>query len=78
VDIYVHSEVKMNRRTKVELFEQIRREYELGVGTIAGVARQFKVHRRWVRQALHSALPPARRSVPRCRPRLEPVQAFID
>lgn len=28
----------MNRRQKVELFEQIRREYEFGVGTVAGVA----------------------------------------
>lgn len=26
----------LSRRDKVELFEQIRREYEFGVGTIAG------------------------------------------
>jgi hypothetical protein len=30
----------------VELFEQIRREYEFGVGTIAGVSRKLGVHRR--------------------------------
>jgi hypothetical protein len=30
-------------RAKVELFEQIRREYEFGVGTIAGVAKKLKV-----------------------------------
>jgi ActR/RegA family two-component response regulator len=42
----------MNRRQKVELFEQIRREYEFGVGTVAGVARKLGVHRRLVRQAL--------------------------
>ena len=42
----------MNRREKVELFEQIRREYEFGVGTIKGVARKLKVHRRMVRQAV--------------------------
>ena len=35
----------------MELFEQIRREYEHGEGTIAGVARKFGVHRRMVRQA---------------------------
>jgi hypothetical protein len=39
----------------VELFEQIRREYEHGVGTIKGVARKFKMHRRMVREALGSA-----------------------
>ena len=32
------------RKSKVELFEQIRREYEHGVGTIQGVARKFGVH----------------------------------
>ena len=45
----------MERRAKVELFEQIRREYEFGVGTIKGVAAKLKVHRRMVRQALASA-----------------------
>ncbi len=42
----------MARRAKVELFEQIRREYEFGVGSIKGVARKLGVHRRMVRQAL--------------------------
>ena len=32
------------------LFEQIRREYEHGAGTIKGVARKFGVHRRMVRR----------------------------
>ena len=50
----------MNRRQKVELFEQIRREYEFGVGTVAGVARKLGVHRRLVRQALQSAWPKKR------------------
>jgi len=43
---------------KVELFEQLRQEHEFGVGTIAGVAAKFGVHRRMVRQALAGALPP--------------------
>ena len=30
----------MKRRAKVELFEQIRREYEFGGGTIKGIARE--------------------------------------
>jgi hypothetical protein len=29
----------MERRAKVELFEQIRREYEFGAGTVLGVAQ---------------------------------------
>ncbi len=39
-----------DRRVKVELYEQIRREYEHGTGTIRAVARKFGVHRREVRQ----------------------------
>jgi hypothetical protein len=43
-------------RAKVELFEQIRREYEFGIGTIVGVASKLGVHRRMVREAIDSAL----------------------
>ena len=50
----------MERRAKVELFEQIRREYEFGVGTVRGVAHRLGVHRRMVRQASSSAEPPER------------------
>lgn len=42
----------MEWSAKVKLFEQLRREYECGVGTIWGVARKFGVHRRLVRQAV--------------------------
>jgi hypothetical protein len=45
----------------VELFEEIRREYEFGVGTIAGTAKKLGVHRRMVREAIHSALPAPRK-----------------
>lgn len=68
----------MDRRAKVELFEQIRREYEFGVGTISGVARQFGVHRRMVRQALTDANPPERKRPDRARPVLGPVMSFVD
>ena len=57
----------MEWRAKVELFEEIRREYEFGVGTIAGVARKSKVHRRMVREAIGSALPTPRKKVERPR-----------
>src|SRR5487761_169533 len=52
----------MDRRRKVELFEENRREYRFGVGTIQGVAKKLKTHRRMVRQALSSAIPPERKS----------------
>ena len=47
----------MDWRAKAELFEQIRLEYEFGVGTIQGVARKLRVHRRVVREAIQSAIP---------------------
>ena len=68
----------MDRRSKVELFEQIRREYEFGVGTIQGVANVFGVHRRTVRQALSNAIPPERRYSKRTSPALDPVKPFVE
>ena len=68
----------MTRRDKVELFEQIRREYEFGVGTIAGVARKFGVHRRMVRQAIKNTIPPSRKMPQRSSPVLDPVRDIID
>ena len=49
----------MDWKAKVDLFEQLRREHEFGIGTIAGVAAKFGVHRRLVRRAIAGALPPA-------------------
>ena len=46
----------------MELFEEIRREYRFGVGTIQGVAKKLRRHRRMVRQALASAIPPERKT----------------
>jgi hypothetical protein len=50
----------MDRRAKVELFEEIRRGYAAGEAILA-LARRYQVHRRMVRQALANAVPPERK-----------------
>jgi len=68
----------VKRRSKVELFEQIRREYEHGVGTIKGVAKKLGVHRRMVREALGNAVPAARKRAVREKPKLGAAVEFIN
>ncbi|MGH9830727.1 MAG: hypothetical protein ACREDR_46570 [Blastocatellia bacterium] len=68
----------MDRRAKVELFEQIRREYEHGGGTIRGIAKKLGIHRRMVREAMLSAVPAERKTPKRGRPKLEPARVFVD
>ena len=62
----------------MELFEQIRRKYEYGGGTIRGIAKKLGIHRRMVREAVLSAVPMERKTPVRERPKLEPAMAFID
>ena len=62
----------------MELFEALRREYEFGVGSVAGVARKFGVPRRLVREALGQAVPQQRPAKERARPKLGPLAEFID
>lgn len=68
----------MDWRAKVELFEQIRREYEFGVGTIAGVAKKLGVHRRMVREAIGSALPRPRKKTERPRWKMQAAAEFVN
>lgn len=68
----------MARRSKVLVYEEIRREYEQGVGSIRGVARKLGVHRRDVRAAIANAVPAARKTPERSCPAIDPVRDFID
>ncbi|MGH2961000.1 MAG: IS21 family transposase, partial [Solirubrobacterales bacterium] len=63
----------------MEQFEQIRRDRDREGLSIRALAERHGVHRRAVRQALVSALPPAKRSpVGRPAPKLGPYRALID
>jgi hypothetical protein len=65
-------------RTKVELYEQIRREYEFGVGSIIGVARKLGVHRRMVREAVRNAVPAQRKKTERPAVKMAAAATLID
>jgi transposase len=65
--------------SRVEQFEQIRRDHAREELSIRELAKRHGVHRRAVRQALVSAIPPAKRSPgSRPAPKLGPYRAVID
>ena len=66
-------------RSRVKLFEQIRKSHDREGLSIRALAERFGVHRRTVRQALDAAMPPPRKPPPpRVAPVLGPWKATID
>jgi transposase len=63
---------------RVELFEAIRRDHRREGLSIRALADRHEVHRRTVRQALASAVPPPRKSYPRSSPAIGPWAGIID
>jgi transposase len=68
----------MPKRSKVTLYEQIRKAHEREGLSVRELARRFGVHRRDVRQALVSAVPPERKRPARPAPSLDQWKATID
>ena len=66
-------------RSRVELFEAIRKDRQREDLSIRELADRHHVHRRTVRQALEAAMPPPRKSYPpRAQPAIQPWTAVID
>jgi hypothetical protein len=62
----------------VELSAATRRDARVDQCSIRELADGYQVHRRTVRQALASAVPPSRKPPARMSPRLDPFKTAID
>src|SRR5262245_47303050 len=64
--------------SRVGLFEAIRRDRQREGLSIRALASRYRVHRRTVRQALASPVPPSRKRRSQVAPKLDPVRPLID
>jgi transposase len=64
--------------SRVELFAAIRFDWQRNGSSIRALADKYEVHRRTVRQAIASVVPPERRSPVRATPVLDQVRGWID
>jgi len=65
-------------RSRVELFEEIRKAHDREELGIRALANRFGVHRTAVRQALASPIPAPREQTAHASPALDPSKATID
>ena len=65
-------------RSRVELFEAIRRDDRVEQLSVRALSDKYGVHRRTVRQALSNAVPPERKTPVRVAPKLDPAKGLID
>jgi transposase len=64
--------------SRVELFAAIRFDWQRNGSSIRALADKYGVHRRTVRQAIESVVPPERRTPARATPVLNQVSGWID
>jgi hypothetical protein len=64
--------------SRVELFAAVRFDWQRHGSSIRALADKYGVHRRTVRQAIESVVPPERRSPQRATPVLNQVRGWID
>ena len=62
----------------MEVYAAIRWDREREGLSVRALARRHRVHRRTVREALRSAVPPPRKTPVRAAPRLDPAKPTID
>jgi hypothetical protein len=67
----------MKEKSKVELYERIRRDRRVEETSIRGLARRYEVHRRTVRDALGSAVPTPRKASVRDAPAMGPHRDLV-
>ncbi|UAJ81787.1 IS21 family transposase (plasmid) [Leifsonia sp. ZF2019] len=64
--------------SRVDLYAEIRRAARVEELSVNALAKRFRVHRRTIRQALESSVPPPRKTPVRASPKIGPFKNTID